>query len=239
MSPTRYTASQAVARARAYLTYRIAMCLNFVWNCLDAPRSAGLNDANAAWYAAKMRHTTGTPPAGAPVYWGGGKHGHIAMSLGNGYCRSTDVPEKGRVGTIAIATLTRTWGIPYRGWSEDYAGHPIPGVAKGVAKPPAKKPPVKKPPVKPPVKKPGGVGVSAPVLKLGSKGNAVKKLQGDLLRVFPDYAGPIRSGGGPITTYGPGTVKVVKEFQKRVKLPQTGVVDAKTWAQLAKSGIKP
>lgn len=216
---TRYNATRIQANARAYTYYRIGQCLNFVWNCTDAPRSANINDANAAWYAARMRETAGNPPAGALVYWGGSQYGHIAVSLGNGYVRSTDYPFKGRVGTVAIYSITRSWGLSYRGWSRDYAGHPIDGIQKAGA---------------PPVSHP-----TAPVLRFGMVSNAVYKLQKDLMRVFPAYRTILAAAGAPITTFGPATQRVVTMFQENNSLPQTGVVDARTWAVLAQRGITP
>ncbi len=121
---------QSVPKARAFTKYDPpGMCCQFVWNCIAAPRRFGLADANAAWARAKSRRTDQSPPAGAPVYWAGGKHGHIAISVGGGVVRSTDWPEKGRVGDVKIATMTSSWGITYRGWSADWAGVPIPGLA--------------------------------------------------------------------------------------------------------------
>ena len=128
MSYTYKSASQAVSYARSVSRWAVAMCLNFVWHCLDYPRSAGLQNANQSWTAATMKRYTGTPPAGAPVYWRSGKYGHIAISLGNGWCRSTDWPSKGYVGNVLISRLSAAWGATYRGWSADYAGHPIPGL---------------------------------------------------------------------------------------------------------------
>lgn len=93
--------------------------------------------------------------------------------------------------------------------------------------------------VKPIVDKIGQAVSRKPVLRRGSRSTAVLNLQKGLLRVFPAYAGPIRAGGGPITTFGPATERVVKEFQRRSRLSVTGVVEAKTWAALAKYGIKP
>ena len=120
---------QSVPKARAFTKYDPpGMCCQFVWNCIAAPRRFGLADANAAWARAKSRRTDQSPPAGAPVYWAGGKHGHIAISVGGGVVRSTDWPEKGRVGDVKIATMTSSWGITYRGWSADWAGVPIPGL---------------------------------------------------------------------------------------------------------------
>lgn len=52
--------------------------------------------------------------------------------------------------------------------------------------------------------------------KIGSKGSSVKKVQ-ELLGLKPDGV------------FGAGTDKAVKKFQKQNKLPQTGVVDEKTF----------
>ena len=73
-------------------------------------------------------HGGSDAPAGAPVYWAGGKHGHIALSVGNGHVRSTDWPAKGKVGEVGIDEITTAWGITYRGWSADFAGTMIPGL---------------------------------------------------------------------------------------------------------------
>ncbi|MCU1538513.1 MAG: hypothetical protein JWP82_2864 [Humibacillus sp.] len=119
----------SVPKARAYSRYLpVGMCCQFVWNCIAAPHSFGLADANAAWARAAVRHTDAEPPPGAPVYWAGGSHGHIAISVGGGTVRSTDWPEKGKVGKVDIARITRAWRITYRGWSADWAGVPIPGI---------------------------------------------------------------------------------------------------------------
>lgn len=119
----------SVSKARAFTTYLpVGMCCNFVWNCIAAPHRFGLPDANAAWSRATQRRSGTDAPAGTPVYWAGGKHGHIALSVGGGRVRSTDWPAKGKVGEVDIDEMTRTWGIAYRGWSADFAGTPIPGL---------------------------------------------------------------------------------------------------------------
>jgi hypothetical protein len=129
----------SVARARSFTTYTpTGMCLNFVWNCLAAPRRFGLSDANAAWTKATERRKGTDVPAGAPVYWAGGRHGHIAISVGGGRVRSTDWPRKGSVGEVDIDVMTRTWGITYRGWSADYAGALIPGLGSPTVLAPSK-----------------------------------------------------------------------------------------------------
>jgi hypothetical protein len=119
----------SVGKARAFTTYLpTGMCCNFVWNCIAAPHSFGLADANAAWNRSTQRRSGTDAPAGAPVYWAGGKHGHIALSVGGGRVRSTDWPRKGRVGEVDIDEMTRVWRLGYRGWSADFAGAAIPGL---------------------------------------------------------------------------------------------------------------
>jgi hypothetical protein len=180
MANTVYTGAQAAARARAYSTYKIGYCLNFVWHCIDYPKVAGLASANAAWSAARQKVTSGTPPAGAPVYWSGGKYGHIAVSLGGGYCRSTDYPSKGRVGTVSIASLTKQWGLRYRGWSRDYAGKSIIGLGTSSSYPAAK-----------------SVDLSAAIhrsnLKLGKTHADVKRFE---LALWNTLGGPYRAALG-------------------------------------------
>ncbi|KRF44429.1 hypothetical protein ASH01_10425 [Terrabacter sp. Soil811] len=122
----------SVGKARAFTTYLpVGMCCNFVWNCIAAPHTFGLADANAAWARAAQRRGGTDAPAGAPVYWAGGKHGHIALSVGAGRVRSTDWPAKGKVGEVDIDVITKAWGITYRGWSADFAGTAIPGLGAG------------------------------------------------------------------------------------------------------------
>lgn len=124
---------QSVPLARRFTTFDVDMCTRFVWNCLAAPRHFGLHHAIEAWDRATRRHPDGDPPAGAPVYWGGGRFGHIALSVGGGLVRSTDWSHDGVVGEVSIARLTDAWNKPYRGWSSDFAGVPIPGLGHGGA----------------------------------------------------------------------------------------------------------
>lgn len=85
-------------------------------------------DAEDMWKAATLPHAGDrTPPAGVPVFYGGGSqdNGHAAVSLGGGMIRSTDARGAGRVGTVPLDFPTREWGMPYLGWSEDLYGHVI------------------------------------------------------------------------------------------------------------------
>lgn len=89
----------------------------------------GAADAEDMWKAARIRNEGDLePPAGVPVYWGGGSqdNGHIAVSLGGGLIRSTDAAGAGRVGTVPLDYPTKQWGMPYLGWSEDLYGQIIP-----------------------------------------------------------------------------------------------------------------
>lgn len=74
-------------------------------------------------------------------------------------------------------------------------------------------------------------------LRRGSTGADVYELQRGLLRVFPSYAGPIKTNGGPNQTFGPATESVVKEFQRRVGITADGIVGPTTRSKLAGFGI--
>lgn len=65
---------------------------------------------------------------------------------------------------------------------------------------------------------------SNPVLKLGSEGSAVKTMQQLLMK-----AGVQCLTDGK---FGPKTEQAVKNFQSKIGIQQTGVVDSKTWMRL-------
>lgn len=128
------TRSQAVKAALAVTTYPVGWCARFTREALGLPATGdrdGDGDADAvdAWLAAKHRHPGDrNPPAGVPVFWSGGSKnfGHAALSEDDGMIRSTDLPVSGKVGTVALATVEKRWGMKYLGWSEDWAGTLIP-----------------------------------------------------------------------------------------------------------------
>ena len=99
------------------------LCLAFTRLCYGV--SAKFPDANKGWAGAKRKHITANSasiPAGVPVWWAIGKHGHVAISVGNGRCISTDILRTGKPDEVAIDTISKKWGASLRGWSEDING---------------------------------------------------------------------------------------------------------------------
>lgn len=98
-------------------------CLYFARIALQVPRR--FPTAMSAWVHARYRHRTSiwSIPPGVPVFTkGASAAGHIAISLGNGWVRSTDWPRDGLVGDVQLTTLLAKWRHRYLGWSEDLNG---------------------------------------------------------------------------------------------------------------------
>ena len=87
---------------------------------------------------------------------------------------------------------------------------------------PAPKPPATKPTVK------------VRTLGLGLKGDDVKRLQRELKRLFPLYAGKLAVDG----SFGPKTLAAVRQFQARSRLERDGRVGPKTRAKLKSYGAR-
>lgn len=117
-----YSRQKAFHNALNARTNVPGMCLKHVRTWLGIP--ARYPDAISAWHHAGRRVTSRTPPPGIPVFFAGGRHGHIALSLGNGKIRTTDWP-RGRVGTTTIAELERRWHYRYLGASFELNGQRI------------------------------------------------------------------------------------------------------------------
>lgn len=125
------TPEEALVWAKAQTTYPVGMCLKFVRSAYQI--SSKYNDASEGWRRAFLRHPGDwNPPSGSPVWWTGGSHdfGHVAISDGAGFVISSDVPRAGKVGRVAIRSLTNAWNLAYQGWTEDLNGvvayHPKP-----------------------------------------------------------------------------------------------------------------
>lgn len=77
------------------------------------------------------------------------------------------------------------------------------------------------------------------VLRVGSRGDAVRRLQAGLNRVFPAYRHDL---GGKLLAvdgiFGTATEAWVKEFQRRVGITADGLVGPATRAALARHGIE-
>lgn len=111
-------AAHALAAALSTSVCTPGQCLRYTRTWLGIP--AYYPDAATAWAKAKARHPADrTPPIGAPVFYAGGKHGHIALYLGSGKIHTTDAPSAGRVTTQALTWPETHWGFTYSGWSED------------------------------------------------------------------------------------------------------------------------
>jgi hypothetical protein len=112
-----FAAAQAANATRDWT----GICLIFTRTCFNV--GPANPDATSGWKAAKFKHgTAGTPPLGVPVWWTGGRHGHVAISTGDGNCFSSDIKRKGKIDKVPISLITRRWGFLYRGWTEDING---------------------------------------------------------------------------------------------------------------------
>ncbi len=118
------TAKQAAQFFKDKTTNKVGMCL---WHVQDAFQSPHVYpNAITQWHQAKKKHAGDrTPKIGAPVYFEGGKHGHIAIYIGDGRVRSTDAGGAGRMGTASIDWFVRNWNMKYLGWTEDIGGWQI------------------------------------------------------------------------------------------------------------------
>jgi Putative peptidoglycan binding domain len=139
-----YAVADRTRRALAQRTCLRNICLRTVRTWIGV--GAKYPTARLAFRATKHRHTDLHPPEGVPVWFQKDSalrdpFGHIAYSLGKkdsqgrSLVRTTDYPRGGVVGTVSIEQLSRAWGKPYRGWSDDLNGAiirattPAPGVS--------------------------------------------------------------------------------------------------------------
>jgi hypothetical protein len=114
MRSAREAASFYKNKARNY----VGKCLWEVQNAYQSPHM--YYDAISQWRNAKKKHPGDrTPPVGAPVYYAGGNHGHVAIYVGGGLVRSSDAGGAGRMGTVTHNWFANNWGYSYLGWTGD------------------------------------------------------------------------------------------------------------------------
>lgn len=104
------------------------MCARHSWRSLGGdkgdPPAWGCPDANAVYDKVKAsgRYWSSTPPRGALVVWKYGRHGHAAISAGNGRIVTTD--PSGRPGSTGEEPLSypSRWGAKGYIWTDQYNG---------------------------------------------------------------------------------------------------------------------
>jgi hypothetical protein len=97
-------------------------CLKFVRSIWGAAGMGGDPNHNIKFVPPEAMHSDMNPPVGAPVWFTGGDHGHVAIvsKYVNGvpYIISTDFPVQGKVGEAPLSQIIHSWGnLTYRGWS--------------------------------------------------------------------------------------------------------------------------
>ncbi len=117
------TGKEAARAFKQKQSNKVGLCL---WECQEIyPTNHWYPSAWSQWHNAKKKHTNKNAPVGAPMYYKGGKHGHIVLYVGDGMVRSTDAGGPGKMGTVPIEWFKRAWGYEYLGWSEDLGGKDI------------------------------------------------------------------------------------------------------------------
>lgn len=98
-------------------------CLMFARSAYNIPSKYAT--ASIAWSHTTQRGT-GTPPRGALVWWTGGSHGagHVAVSIGDGTCWTSDFGNDaylgdGKIHRERISNIAQHASFTYRGWSRD------------------------------------------------------------------------------------------------------------------------
>lgn len=86
-------------------------------------------DAETAYEEAKYKHPADdTPdglakiPWGVLIWWTNGRHGHVALYIGRGWCITTDYARAGFLCIARVEKLASWCGGTFRGWTEDVNG---------------------------------------------------------------------------------------------------------------------
>lgn len=129
-------ADQVVASAKAATTYPPGLCLQ--WSRKQALIPSMWPSAAVAWQNTVRKHFDRNFPPGAFVFWTGGSegNGHIAISLGNGFVRSTDAGGSGIIATRHVSWFDRAWPSQnYAGWTDNVNGYTVLGVEEDEMQP--------------------------------------------------------------------------------------------------------
>ncbi|KAF9980933.1 hypothetical protein BGZ75_007810 [Mortierella antarctica] len=100
----------------------IGMCDKIMANAYGRSHS-GFTSAWVHWQStpAKYKHVGNrNAPAGALVFFRGGKYGHVAISTGGTNIISTDIGGPGTLTRSSIDTIESKWGQKYVGWTAPF-----------------------------------------------------------------------------------------------------------------------
>lgn len=106
------------------------LCLQFVRTCFGVDPL--YPDAITAWRERAGGFSINVEahqvPNAKPVYFGGSEHGHVAFSIGDGRCISTDIDpdEPGAANVCRIDAICSAWGMTLLGWADDINGEDVP-----------------------------------------------------------------------------------------------------------------
>lgn len=189
--------SEAIGNARRYQSCQVGYCLRYVRTWLEI----GSRDPSAisAWSNAGGKHPGDrNAPLGAPLFYSGGRYGHIVIAGGDvdgkQIVRSTDVYGAGSVSSVDIGWCERNWGYRYLGWTETLNGVAIPWLAHGGAGPWE-----------------GGTVYVDRLKEHVTDSDSVRRLRSRLDETVPKDFRPGPGGG-----YGDKVVKAVKWYQRQV-----------------------
>ncbi len=121
------TSKEAAREGRRWIAMAVFLGVGY---CLRAIRSLwGVMplwpDATTGWEEAEHRHPETDPmkiPWGVPVWWVNDRHGHVAFSIGGGWCLTTDFKRSGFFCVARIAALGPWCGGRLVGWTNDING---------------------------------------------------------------------------------------------------------------------
>jgi hypothetical protein len=84
--------------------------------------------AQLAWSRSSSRHRFAGDytrvPTDRPFFWSGGRlgYGHVAVSIGGGWCYGVDLVRPGRIDLHQLADVARRWELHPLGWCDDING---------------------------------------------------------------------------------------------------------------------